>query len=79
MSTFTYPGYLESGLNMSVQVDASDGISSIFNDGYVGMKWLKNVFCLLRDYWDATLSTPYSGQLFPPGSGTGGPGQIYPY
>jgi hypothetical protein len=51
----------------------------IFAGLYTGIPWLKNVYMMSRDYWDTSLSTPYSGQLFPVGPGEGGPGQIYPY
>jgi hypothetical protein len=47
---------------------------------FYGMTWLKNVLCLTRDFWDSTLTTPYSGQIFPvPNSGGTQNGQIYPF
>lgn len=55
---------------------------SIFLNGYTGIPWLKNVYLLTRDYWDSgsySRGTPYSGQLYPVGAGTGSPGQMYPY
>jgi len=48
-------------------------------NGYRGIPWLKNVFVMIRDYWDLSLSTPFAGQLFPTGGNSGGPGQVYPY
>lgn len=51
----------------------------VFDGGYVGLTWMKNVFCLSRDYWQSVLSTPYSGQLWPTGGKTGGPGQVFPF
>lgn len=50
-----------------------------FNGGYQGMTFCKNIFVLQRDFWDTSLSTPYSGQLFPTGGNSGGPGQVYPF
>lgn len=50
-----------------------------FNGGYVGLSFMKNVFCLSRDFWHNSLSTPYSGQLWPTGGKTGGPGQVFPF
>jgi hypothetical protein len=48
--------------------------------GYVGLSWLKNIMVLTRDYWDPSLTTPYSGQLYPvPNTGGTQTGQIYPY
>lgn len=51
----------------------------IFLGGYTGLAFMKNVFVLPRDYWDKALSTPYSGQLFPTGGNSGGPGQVFPF
>lgn len=48
--------------------------------GFYGLTWLKNIAVLTRDYWDESLTTPYSGQLWPlsyPGSIT--TGQLYPF
>ena len=50
-----------------------------FAGGYVGITWMKNVFVLTRDYWNLSLGTPYSGQLFPHGGNAPGPGQVFPY
>jgi hypothetical protein len=55
------------------------GKFGIFNGGYTGMTFMKNVFVLTRDFWDSGLSTPYSGQIFPTGGNSGGPGSVYPY
>ncbi len=47
---------------------------------FLGLAWLKNIVCLTRDTWDESLTTPYSGQLFPvPNTGGTQTGQIYPY
>jgi hypothetical protein len=47
---------------------------------FYGLTWLKNIAVLGRDYWDGSLTTPYSGQLYPvPNSGGTTTGQIYPY
>ena len=51
----------------------------IFLGGYTGLTFMKNVFVLPRDHWDNALSTPYSGQLFPTGGNSGGPGQVFPF
>jgi len=55
------------------------GGGAVFAEGYTGIGWLKNVYVLTRDFWDSTYTTPYSGQLFPTGGNTGGPGQIFPF
>jgi hypothetical protein len=35
---------------------------------------------LTRDYWDPSLTTPYSGQLYPvPNTGGTQTGQVHPY
>jgi hypothetical protein len=48
--------------------------------GWYGLTWLKNIAVLTRDYWDESLTTPYSGQLYPvPNTGGTQNGQIYPY
>jgi hypothetical protein len=54
-------------------------VGNALTGGYTGLTWMKNVFVLVRDYWDTGLSTPYSGQIFPTGGNSGGPGQIFPY
>jgi len=41
--------------------------------------WMKAIFMFTREFWSPSLSTPYSGQLYPTGGGVGGPGQVYPY
>jgi|HubBroStandDraft_1064217.scaffolds.fasta_scaffold28152_3 hypothetical protein len=47
---------------------------------FYGLTWLKNIMVLTRDYWDPTLTTPYSGQLYPvPNTGGTQTGQIYPF
>ncbi len=51
----------------------------MFFGGYVGLTWMKNVFMMTRDFWDSSLGTPYSGQLYPTGGNSGGPGQVYPF
>lgn len=52
---------------------------AVFAEGYNGIGWLKNVFFMSRDFWDDEMTTPYSGQLFPTGGNSGGPGQVYPF
>jgi hypothetical protein len=48
--------------------------------GHLGLTWLKNIMVLTRDYWDPSLTTPYSGQLYPvPNTGGTQTGQVYPY
>jgi hypothetical protein len=54
-------------------------VGDLFLGGYLGLTFMKNVFVLSRDFWDTALSTPYSGQLFPTGGNSGGPGQVYPF
>jgi hypothetical protein len=59
---------------------SESGIVPPLFGGFFGLTWLKNVAVLTRDYWDESLTTPYSGQLFPvPNSGGTTTGQIYPY
>jgi hypothetical protein len=57
----------------------SSGPSDIFDGGYAGIKFLKNIFAYVTAYFDSSLSTPYGGQIFPTGGkgGTTG-GQIFP-
>jgi hypothetical protein len=50
-----------------------------FRDGFRGMTWMKNVVTMTRDFWDKSLGTPYSGQLFPHGGNSPSPGQVFPY
>jgi hypothetical protein len=54
-------------------------IGQIFNGGYTGLTWLKNIFSFATPYWATALSTPFSGQIFPTGGNSNGTGQTYPY
>jgi hypothetical protein len=55
-------------------------VGHIFDGGYKGLSWMLNVFLLPRDFWQKSLSTPYSGQTFPtPATGGNASGQTYPY
>jgi hypothetical protein len=54
-------------------------IWSAYIGTYLGLTWMKNVWVITRDFWDKSLSTPYSGQLYPTGGNNPGPGQVYPY
>jgi hypothetical protein len=57
----------------------SDGPAEVFDGGYVGIKFLKNIFAYVTAYFDSSLSTPFGGQIFPTGGNKGGTGgQIYP-
>jgi hypothetical protein len=47
--------------------------------GYTGPTFLKAIYVFVRDFWDKSLSTPYSGQIFPTGQSQGTTGQIYPF
>ena len=85
----TLPSTQLQGLAQGDTVEASAGDfqqfkqlyfqGDIFLGGYTGLTFMKNVFVLPRDYWDKALSTPYSGQLFPTGGNSGGPGQVFPF
>lgn len=37
---------------------------------YRGFAFMQNVFVMIRDFWDASMSTPYTGQIFPTGAFT---------
>lgn len=45
----------------------------------VGLTFMKNVLVLTRDFWAPSQGTPYSGQIFPTGGNSGGPGQVFPF
>lgn len=57
----------------------SVGFGFTLKGGFKGLTWMKNVVVMSRDYWDISLGTPYSGQLFPHGGNSPSPGQVFPY
>jgi hypothetical protein len=70
------------GLSSAANPRAAAGITlapSIFTGGFSGITWAKTVFILTRDVWAIQQTTPYSGQLFPTGGNSGGPGEVYPF
>lgn len=70
---------LHASLTKQTQTLGSIGSTDVFDGGYVGIKYLKNVFMFVTGYFDSSLSTPFGGQIFPTGGNSGGPsGQIYP-
>jgi hypothetical protein len=82
-TTILGPGYSDGGSLYAASSGAassgSDGPSDIFDGGYVGVKWLKNMYAFVVGYFDSSLSTPYGGQIFPTGGNSGGStGQIFP-
>lgn len=68
------------GIYTGLAPGVAQGSGNIFNGGYQGLTWMKNVFILPKDFWQQTLSTPYSGQNYPtPNTGGATSGQTYPY
>jgi hypothetical protein len=70
------PYFLTSGVVTTMSV-AGSGTS--VGNLKSGLTFMKGVFTLVREYWPPSLSTPYSGQIFPTGGNSGGPGQVFPF
>ena len=47
-------------------------------DGFTGITWNKNIVTINFPFFDSSMGTPYSGQLFPTGTSVGSVGQVYP-
>lgn len=58
----------------------NSGLNGVFpmQGGFAGLTWCKSIFAISFGYFDKTLATPYSGQLFPTGASTTSSGQAWP-
>jgi hypothetical protein len=45
---------------------------------YAGMPWCKTIYIMPFPFFDSSMGTPWSGQLFPTGTSAGASGQVFP-
>jgi hypothetical protein len=61
----------------NIQQPGSPGAAAVFG-GWSSLSWCKNILTIMFPFFDKSLSTPYSGQLFPTGVSVGNAGQVFP-
>ncbi len=64
------------GVTNTLQPSVAGG-NSVFN-GFAFLTWCKTIFAIYFPFFDKSMGTPYSGQLYPTGTSVGASGQVFP-